>query len=270
MLLFNNLFLSEQDVQIPITNRAFQYNDGFFETVMVVGGELRFWRDHQERMQEAAVALKLELPEAFVSGELEEQLIRLAHRENVFDYGRLKLKVWRSGAGLYTPQTNDVDWLATIRQASAPPEAPIHVGVCQSIRTHHSPLSHFKGPNAPIYVLAGIEKGNQDDLLLLSSHGHVSELISSNIFWFRKGTVFTPPLETGCVNGIARRNIMRFCKEKGIASQEVLESLDDVQASDAFFAANVTGIRLIGNLCDTSFQNQHPVVDDLRNTFFQQ
>ncbi|MBF8962391.1 aminotransferase class IV [Pontibacter sp. FD36] len=232
-------------MKLPIHNRAFHYNDSFFETVMVVDGNLRFWRDHQARMREAAEALRLAIPAYFWNGELEDNLLYLARQHNSSKMGRLKLKVWRSGGGLYTPQTNEIEWLATAEPKQAIPEAGLIIGICQGVRTCYSSLSHFKGPHAPLYVLAGIEKQNKDfdDMLLLDAKGNVSELISSNIFWLKQGELFTPALETGCVNGILRRNILRWSQQQGIAVHQVIAKPEALLQAELVFASNVTGIR---------------------------
>ena len=60
------------------------------------------------------------------------------------------------------------------------------------------------------YVMAGIEKQNRglDDLIILSTKDHVSECIASNIFWLRKGTIYTPSLRSGCIEGIRRAQLI--------------------------------------------------------------
>ncbi|MDO6391425.1 aminotransferase class IV [Pontibacter sp. BT731] len=256
MLLYNNHFLPLQDLKLSVTNRAFQYNDGFFETMIVVNGKFRFWADHQSRMNEAAAALHLAIPAYFWEGELEEKLLQLAKQRNAIKYGRIKLKVWRAGDGLYTPQTNEIEWLATVDIAQPIPEAGVSVGICLGVRTCFSPLSHFKGPQAPLYVLAGIEKQATgfDDMLVLDTQGHVSELISSNIFWVTEGALCTPALETGCVNGIMRRGLTRWCLQQGIAVREVLAKPEELNQADCVFGANVTGIRGIERLVDQQLQ----------------
>ncbi|WP_114778897.1 aminotransferase class IV [Botryobacter ruber] len=262
-LLYNGQLLQEKDLRLPLTNRAFQYNDGFFETVIVKDGQLRCWQDHQDRLQAAARALQLALPQALQQPLLlQEQLQQLIRQNNATAYGRLKLKVWRSGAGLYTPETTTADWLATAAPATTPTAAPLRVGRCRGVRTSFSPFSFFKGPNALLYVMAGLEKKAKgtDDMLLLSTEGHAAELASANLFWIKEGSLYTPALGTGCVNGILRRNILRWCKAAGVTVQEEFATPDQLVAADAAFAANVTGIRSIAQVEEMVFNPEHPLV----------
>lgn len=192
--------------------------------------------------------------------------MQLAKQRNAAKMGRLKLKVWRAGAGLYTPQSNDIEWLATAEPVQFIPNTGIEIGICQTVKTCFSPLSHFKGPHAPLYVLAGIEKQAKgfDDMLLLDAHGHVAELISSNIFWKAEGILYTPALETGCVNGILRRNILRWSRQQGIAVQEALTEPEEIMRAENVFAANVTGIRSIKRLEKDALQNNSAWLQHLK------
>mgnify|MGYP005749143835 CR=1 FL=1 len=270
MFLYNGQFIPEQELCLPITNRAFQYGDGFFETVMVVNGRLRFWSDHLVRMQEAAHALHLELPAYFCEPAFEQQLLQLADENSGLAYGRLKLKAWRAGAGLYTPETNLIDWLATVQPATPLHPDSISIGVCQNIRTICSPFSHFKGPNALVYTLAGLEKKQTgyDDMLLLNSQGIVSELISSNLFWMMDNKLFTPALDTGCVNGIVRRNILRWCRKNHMKVHEAYFSPQRLHDAHTVFAANVTGIKSIESINYVALQQDEAFLHQLNRDLF--
>nr|WP_255709836.1 aminotransferase class IV [Pontibacter harenae] len=266
-MLYNNQLLHEEELRLPITNRAFQYNDGFFETMIVQDGKIRFWQDHLGRMAKATHALKLQLSSGLENFEaLEEQLLQLATQNNCQNYGRLKLKVWRGGAGLFTPETNTTEWLATVQPATAPKHEPIHIGVAHSVHTSFSPFSHFKGPNSLLYVLAGTEKKETkyDDLLLLNDRKEASELISANLFWFKQGILYTPALDTGCVNGIVRRNILRWCKSEGISVKETYAEPPEIINAEAVFAGNIAGLRQVSKLQDAEMTTDATIVTTIR------
>lgn len=266
-LLYNGQLLQEEELQLPISNRAFQFNDGFFETMMIVNGKIRFWQDHLDRMQTAAKALKIELPAMFSVPGFEEKLLLLAEKNKAVNYGRLKLKVWRGGGGIYTPGTNTADWLATIQAASQSVDSLERVGICTGVRTNYNSFSSFKGPNALLYVMAGQEAKERgfDDLIILNKQDLISELISSNIFWFQQDTLYTPALETGCINGIMRRNILNWGRLEGINAKEVYFDVDGILQADAVYSVNVTGIKEISNLIGFDLNTKTELTDLLRN-----
>lgn len=246
-LIFNGQLIPETEFQLPLHNRAFQYNDGFFETIVVVSGKIRFWAEHLQRIKEAATILRLQPSDDLLGITLEKQILELASKNGCGDGARVKLKVWRIGAGLYTPHTNDAHWLLTAASASPLGQEPITVGICQTVRTVPSAFSSFKGINAPVYVLASMEKAERqlDDLILLSPQGHVAELTYSNLFWFKNKSLFTPALETGCINGVMRRRLLRWAREQKMEVREGLFSLEELPEAELVFGGNVTGFRVV-------------------------
>ncbi|MCR5890057.1 hypothetical protein LRS06_20225 [Hymenobacter sp. J193] len=101
MLLLNGHLLPT--AALPLPNRGFTFGDGFFETLIFAGGQLRFGVQHFARMQAAAAALYLELPEALASAEqLELEMGRLA-AANELTAARVRLQIWRAG-GASTPR----------------------------------------------------------------------------------------------------------------------------------------------------------------------
>lgn len=265
-LLYNGKPFFGEELRLPITNRAFQYNDGFFETIVVVNGKIRFWHHHLERMIAAAKAMQLVLPEIFHHPVLEDKLLELAIGNKAGVYGRIKLKVWRGGAGLYTPETDETDWLASAEASITPSLTLNKIGVCSSVRTNFSPLSCFKGPNSPVYSLASRERKEKglDDLIILNRQGLISELTSSNIFWYRQGILYTPFLDTGCINGIMRRNILDWCQKGGVKLKEVYFEIEGILDADVLFSANVTGIKEIAELLGFEFRQNTDIVTFLR------
>lgn len=269
-LLYNNHLLHKSEFRLPFTNRAFQYNDGFFETIIIRQGRLCFWADHVQRINEAAVTLGLAVPDYFNLPSFEEKLLELAAQQQATEHERLKLKVWRAGAGLYTPETNEVDWMASVQPATLPSALPLQVGLSRQVRTQYSPLSHFKGPNAPLYVMAAIEKDkrNLNDMVLLDQQNNVAELISSNIFWLKENKFYTPSLNTGCINGILRRNILRWCHQNKVKVAEVLADVDQLYHADCVFSANVTGIKMVASIEEISLSTQHSLVEQVALELF--
>ncbi|WP_181306314.1 aminotransferase class IV [Rufibacter sp. XAAS-G3-1] len=247
LLLYNGQILPEEDLRLPLSNRAFQYNDGFFETLVLEKGMLRFWPEHRERMEEAGSVLRLELPPELLTDCFPQIVKELAEKNHCGSITRVKFKVWRAGEGLYTPQTNQTDWLVTVQSAQTPIEEPLHVGICQTVRTIPSVFSSFKGINSPVYVLASQEKTARglDDLILLDPAGNLAELTYSNLFWVKDQSLFTPALETGCLHGVMRRKLLQWARQKNWQVQEGFFTRTDFTGASVVFAGNVTGLRMI-------------------------
>jgi len=96
------------------------------------------------------------------------------------------------------------------------------------------------------------EKGF-DDLILMDREGHVSECISSNVFWVKDNTYYTPSLRSGCIGGVMRNYIIDQLKESGVKLKKVMAKKHDLLNADAVFSTNVTGISVIRSIDNVTF-----------------
>jgi branched-chain amino acid aminotransferase len=260
MLLLNNELLP--CATLPLPNRGLAFGDGFFETLVYTAGRLRLAADHHARMQQAAAALYLTLPEALATPEaLETTLARLAEANQLPD-ARLRLQLWRAGGGRYTPTTNTAEWLATA-EAFVPDETPIEIANF-ALETHsiYSPLSFCKGPQAWLYVRAAHERQQRglDEIILCDAAGHVAEAGAAAIFWVKDNVLFTPALESGCVAGVRRAQVLRAAQAAGVACREGLFLQQDLLEADFVFTANVAAIRTIWRIGSCTYSEPDPAI----------
>ncbi|QNP54148.1 aminotransferase class IV [Hymenobacter qilianensis] len=179
---------------------------------------------------------------------------------------RLRLQLWRAGAGLYTPVTPTADYLltATAYEPAAPTGA--RADFSQHLRTHFSPFSFCKGPNALTYVMAAQERAGRglDEVLLLDSAGHVAEAGAAAIFWVKNKCLHTPAISTGCVAGVRRAHLLSVAQAHGFPVEEGLYPVTELLTAEAVFTANVATVRPIWQVGETSFSPEpHPLVTQL-------
>lgn len=266
-LLYNGQLRSEAGFTLPLPNRGLSFNDGVFETLVWSHGQLRYAEHHVRRLQQAGEALGLEIPDTLSStAQLTATLGQLARAQQVVQ-ARVRLQLWRGGAGLYTPESRETEWLATDQPFRATDSPVPQADFAQTVQTQVSPVSFCKGPNALLYVLAARERQQRglDDLVLLSAAGYVAETISAAIFWVQDEQLYTPALTTGCVAGVRRAHLFRVARQQGIECHEVLARPEEVQRADAVFSANVAGIRWIKQLGTTCWEAEHPLITQLRH-----
>ncbi|RYU83272.1 aminotransferase class IV [Hymenobacter persicinus] len=245
MLLLNDQLLPT--ATLPLPNRGLAFGDGFFETMICSAGRLRYAPDHFNRMQLAAAALHLELPAPLATAEaLTASMLRLT-QASALPAARLRLQIWRSGAGRYTPPTAAAEWLATAEPFL--PD-PAEVGTAEFAQENYalfSPLSFCKGPQAWLYVRAAHERQQRglDEILLCDAAGHVAEAGAAALFWTRQGELFTPALRSGCVAGVRRAHLLRVARAHGVPCHEGLFKPAALLAADAVFTANVAALKLV-------------------------
>jgi branched-chain amino acid aminotransferase/4-amino-4-deoxychorismate lyase len=254
-LVYNSDILPEKDFSLSINDRAFQYGDGLFETIRYETGQIWFWTDHFTRLSAGMAALGLAQPDGFTTDSLHQRIRHLLEANDLTNYpARIKIQVWRQPGGLYTPSNNQINLLITARPGQAfSITEKASIGIYDRFRLSHSPVSAFKTINALPYVLAGQYKSEHglDDVILLDMNGNMAECIASNLFWYANQTLYTPSLQTGCINGILRQQLLRLAPAVGLSVAEGLYQPDVLLQADAVFCANVMGIQWLRRITNS-------------------
>lgn len=221
-------------------NRKFLYGDGFFETLIVKNKAIQFWDDHCTRIQNACKALRLNFKQSLLNS-IHEQLFQQISTSESY---RIRIVFWRNSDGLYTPNDNEIDFSIDILPFNTEFIKFIDtISFAESIQIQNNIFSAFKINSLP-YVMAGIEKKhrNIENLIILNTGNYICETISENIFWIKENTVFTPHLDSGCIDGIMRKNIIKFLKNESIRIEEGLYYKGDLKDVESIFLTNVRGI----------------------------
>jgi 4-amino-4-deoxychorismate lyase len=252
--IYNFGLAEETMVSLPLHNRAFQYGDGLFETMRFQHGNVLFLPDHFERLSAGLQVLQMKLPADFTRQYIAEAAHQLA-LANHLPEARIRLQVWRKTGGLYTPSQREAEFYINVQPFVAPPAVKEKVLFYTDIRLSYSPLSSLKTCNALPYILAGLAKthAGADDMILLDTAGHVAECIASNIFWMKNGCLHTPSLQSGCIAGIMRKQILQQAANICIPVQEGLFSIEELLQADSVFCSNIASIQTIRQIENTIF-----------------
>jgi branched-chain amino acid aminotransferase/4-amino-4-deoxychorismate lyase len=259
---YNGDFIPDSQLSPDFDNRAFLYGDGLFETIIYQDHKIRFTSYHQERLTSGMQAMYLQFETGISMEMLFEKLHQLVQQSNLAS-ARIRLQVWRSPGGLYTPQHHTCELMATciaLQPKQTPPK--YQVSISKTVRLMASNWSAYKTISALPYIQAGIEKEQRrlDDLILLDREGHVSECCASNIFWKQGATYFTPSLDTGCIDGIMRRHIIDQLHKHHIEIHIGTFTSEALLQADEVFTSNVTGIHAIHNIDKRTFNKTLSII----------
>ncbi len=252
-------FIKEQEVfkslpeQIPTRDRLF--GDGIFETMVFVNNEIRFEKDHQERALQGMEALKIN-PEKISK----LTTITTWLKQEFKDHAKLRIRwnIFRAGTGKYTPPTKEGNESLIIAPYTLPVGKKEKAYISQSIFVPPSPWANCKTLNGLTYVMANIEREDKamDEVILTATNGTISEAGSANIFWVKNGEFFTPSLESSCIAGIARKQIIHRLKERHLPLSIGNFYPEDLLNADQVFTSNVTGISHIRQINEHLFQTK--------------
>ncbi|NAX48586.1 aminodeoxychorismate lyase [Photobacterium halotolerans] len=230
----------EQD-RIDVTDRALQYGDGCFTTVLIEHSEPRLWHLHLERLQTTLKRLDIDPPHW---SPLTDKVMSLA--KGYPDKGVVKILISRGAGGRgYSPagchQTrviiSDFAWPSFYGKWQ---QEGIELGVCQQ-RLGLSPmLAGLKHLNRLEQVLLKqeIERNGWLDAVVLDANGHVAETSASNIFWRCGNRLYTPVLDQAGVHGLMRAHVCQQASALGYCLEFVKSPLDTLLCADEAFITN--------------------------------
>lgn len=106
---------------------------------------------------------------------------------------------------------------------------------------------------------------------MLNLDGYVGECTGDNIFIIRDGKVYTPPTESGILEGITRRFVIDLCTELGISCTMKNMKPEEVMTADEVFltgsAAEIIAVTQIDDIRIGGGGSEGPMTRRLRGAF---
>lgn len=233
VIFYNGDFISEKKINISHRNRAFNYGDGFFETIKVINSIPFNLNAHLKRIKCTSELLSFDKIDLH---EMVDHFNRIIEYNNII-FGVIKLHVSRVEGGLYLPHSNNFNIMISIdSDTSFKPNKSVNLCFYKDIFKPTQKLSNLKSVNSLTYVLAAIyaKNNNYDDAILFNSDGNIIETSNSNIFVLKNNIIYTPPLKDGCLNGTMRNWVLtnNEIQERSISDDDIITS-DEVFISNA-------------------------------------
>jgi len=206
---------------------------GVFETMRSYNGVIFALEDHLNRLHHGLKVLKIPQP-------CDRQKLRAyiydALKTNRLKNARIRLTVWKGKKSVR---------MAIIVSPNKPyPKTKYAKGfkaMISNIRIDRKPrFCEVKSLDYFSFLMARRQakvKGF-DEALLLNPKGYISEGSYTNIFYVKDKVLFTPQLNSGCLNGITRQYVCAIAKRLKIEVKETLVLPGDLLQSDEAFVTN--------------------------------
>jgi 4-amino-4-deoxychorismate lyase len=249
----NGNIVRSQDVRISPFDHGFLYGIGVFETFRTYGGKPFLLDEHLVRLNESLTELNIDLQ--LNRSDIEKMLSMLFDAngwENA--YIRLNVSAGDGEIGLQTTSyrtPNIIIFQKPLQEAGSFADKR---GEWLTLR-RNSPEGRFrlKSHHYLNNVFGKREIGNDPKIegIFLTENGYVAEGVVSNIFWTQQNTLYTPARETGILDGVTRRFVMKIAMEAGMEIEEGLYRPEHVQSADEVFVTNsiqeIVPLSAIGN-----------------------
>jgi branched-chain amino acid aminotransferase len=222
---------------------------GLFTTVRIVRGEAFAYERHWRRLEKDAALIRL--PMTYTGARVRVQLQELIRANRVKDGCARIYLIWNTvGSWKSGEKMAEVDLVITTADLPYYPER-VRLALREHGRHAASPLAGVKTISwlDSVWAAEEAKREGYDEVVLLNERGEVSECTAANIFAVRNDKVITPPLSSGCLEGVTRGVLMEIAAEAGIAVAEQAMRPEDLYAADEVFITstnrNIIGVKEI-------------------------
>ena len=242
---------------------------GLFTTMRVFQGEPFAFERHWRRLQKDAGRTRLPFPfdPAQVRAQLRELVARNEVREGTARIYAIfnKIGFWQSDEDM-----PEVDLLLYTAGLPAHRE-PVRLTIAEQGRHAASPLAGVKVTSwlLNVWSLQGAQQAGFDEVILLNERGEISECTAANIFCVHNGRVRTPPLSSGCLEGVTRSVLLELAPQAGFAAEEAVLRPEDLYSADEVFITSTNRNAVgVGEIQGHRFANAPgPVAQKLEQAF---
>jgi 4-amino-4-deoxychorismate lyase len=251
-----------------LKNRALNYGDGCFSTMLSKKGHVELLDRHIMRLLTDAKKLHILNEDVTLSVTDLKQLIttfaadsyEISKNNNETEWQIVKLLIVRGDSDRgYAPSLNSYPVFVPSAQSYFPvANESIVIGLAKITLAEQPILSGIKHLNRLEQVMAKIELGVQDevdDLVLTNAKGIMIELTSSNLFYCIDGQWHTPCIDKSGVNGVMRQFILDYMQRNQIHCVVCEMNVLALRSAQSVFSCNavthivpVSGINADGRL----------------------
>jgi branched-chain amino acid aminotransferase len=218
---------------------------GLFTTMRVFQGVPFAYERHWRRLEKDAARIRL--PFSFDQAAVRRHLTELLAGNQVTEgTARIYMIYNRVGSWQSNESMPEVDLILCTAGMPAY-SGETRLGVAEQGRHAASPLAGVKTTAwlNNVWHLAEAQKAGWTEVILLNERGEVAECTSANIFCVKAGEILTPPLSSGCLEGVTRSVLLEIAPRAGVPLREQTLTLNDLYAAEEVFITS-TNRSLLG------------------------
>ena len=211
---------------------------GLFTTLRISRGEAFAYERHWRRLEKDAAIVRLPMP--YSAAKVRVHLHEVIRANTVTD-GCARIYLVHNKVGFW--QSEETQPTVDLMIYTAPlPEyrQPVRLALREHGRHAASALAGVKTiswlPN--VWSVAEAHGQGFDEVVLLNERGEVAECTAANIFTVKNGKIYTPPLSSGCLEGVTRGILLEIAPEAGVSViEQALRPADLYEAEEAFLSS---------------------------------
>jgi branched-chain amino acid aminotransferase len=268
------------DATVHVLSHTLHYGSGVFEGIRAYptsrGPAVFRLTDHMRRLHDSAALLQMDLPysvEELV--EATKETVRANRLDSCYirpiaflGYGEMGLNP------LPCPVNVSIavwPWGSYLGDEGLKRGVRMKISTWRRMDPNINPVA-AKGTG--IYINSSLAKvealhGGYDEAILLNTAGTVAEATGENVFVVKNGTLVTPPLSAGALEGITRDSVMTIARDLGYeVSERTLLRTDLYLADEAFLSGTAAEVVPIREVDDREIGEPGEITRKIQETYF--
>jgi len=232
----NGKHVPEAQARVSVFDNALLYAEGLFETFLAIDDHVVFAQEHLDRLYKGASVIDLQIP---VTGRTLERWMRSTIRAHPSRVKKLRMTITSGEAARWVGVQGKPQVILSASPHELPTE-PFRLKVSDWKVDQDSIFRRIKTISYAIHA-AALKQARQagyDDALLINENNEIAEITSANIFWVKKGKIYTPPLSAGCLEGITRERVLMEARRLRLPVIEKTERLAALLRSEEIFISS--------------------------------
>jgi len=212
---------------------------GLFTTVRIFHGEAFAYERHWRRLEKDAAIIRLPMP--YAAAKVRVNLHEVI-RANGVSEGCARIYLVYNSYGHWRSEEPGIPEVDLIIYTAPLPQyrEPVRLGLREHGRHAGSPLAGVKMISwlDNVWAVAEAQREGFDEVVLLNERGEVAECTAANVFAVKNGKILTPPLSSGCLEGVTRGILFEIAPEAGVSIAEQTLRPEDLYAADEVFISS--------------------------------
>ena len=241
---------------------------GIFTTLRISRGEAFAYERHWRRLEKDAGITRLPMP--YTAAKVRVHLHEVI-RANKVTEGCARIYLVYNALGFWQSDEKLPQVDLIINSAGLPEHREtVRLALREQGRHATSPMAGVKSISwlNNVWAVSEAVKEGFDEVVMLNERGEVAECTSANIFAVKNEKILTPPLNSGCLEGVTRGILMEIAPEAGVSViEQTLRPEDLYSADEVFISSTNRNLISVGEIAGHKIPAPGPACERLNDLF---
>ena len=236
----NDKLVDAGKASVSANDSGLLYGAGLFETMRTRAGKVFALDDHLDRLLSSAQALSIGI--SYDKDYITDAIYKVLHANDLED-ARMRMTVTGGAMSQVAEERKSTLLITATKLAAYPPEyyrKGIMVLLCPYRQNPHDPTCGHKVTSyfSRMMGLKFAHEKGAAEALWFTTDNRLAEGCISNVFLVKDSVLYTPPLSTPVLPGVARKTVCQIAADSSIKLVEKDLSINDVLDAEEIFLTN--------------------------------